>query len=169
MSIEVRTPVVRRLRQLSGLSATFVLVAFLCGCMSYPLSDNAEPQEEVLRAAASVLQERFYQVKVYPGSGHLVAYSPVVQEGPNKVRNKVDVHVLYENTGHYMPKVFVRKYMDTSEPPLENGGDFSSPWEITGHPFARENWTVLHYQNHWAVEIRNAIIARLSLAHGESI
>jgi hypothetical protein len=132
--------------------------------VSYDLADNARPQNDVVAAAAAVLKERFYQVRVYRKSGHVVAFSPVVQEGAYKVRNKVDVHVLYETTGHFMPKVFVRKYIDSAEPPIEHAGDFSSPWEISGHPFAHADWTVLHYQNHWALEIRNAIVARLNLS-----
>ena len=148
---------------LGTLLPAVLLTGFLGGCVSYDLADNARPHEEVVAAAVAVLKERFYQVRVYRKSGHVVAFSPVVQEGPYKVRNKVDVHVHYETTGHYMPKVFVRKYVDSTEPPLENWGDFSSPWEISGHPFPRQNWQVLHYQNHWAIEIRKAIVARLNL------
>ena len=132
------------------------------GCVELKLAPNAKGVETVLDAAAQVIQDRYYQTRVYRGSSMVRAVSPIQMEGQHKVRHQIFVDVRYERTGHYMPKVFVVKYYDTAEPGLESG-DFTDPYTFGGRPYPVENWTAVHYDRKVEEEIRDAILARLSI------
>jgi len=117
---------------------------------------------DVLKAAEAVVRERYYQVKVYPSSHHLVALSPIDAVGNYPVRKKIDVYVFLEN-GYYMPNVSVRQYINNQEPPHEKGGPIGPrfPIEVSDNPAPTDDWDPLYYDRNEEVEIRNAILARL--------
>ncbi len=152
---------------LSGVALTSALTS---GCISYRVAKDSYDLNEVVRVAEQVLKERYYQTKAFSvleGGGHVIAYSPVKMEGVNKVRYRIDVNVRYENTGHFMPRVYVRKYTDWSSPDLERG-DFSSPYEVSGHPFAKADWHPLYYDRALEDELRTAILDRLASTDTDS-
>lgn len=160
----------------SGLVTSSLVAAVLSGlvlipgCISYRVAKDSYDLNDVVRVSEQVLKERYYQTKAFgvmEGGGHVIAYSPVIMEGVSKVRYRVDVNVRYENTGHFMPRVYVRKYTDWSSPDLERG-DFSSPYEVMGHPFANPDWHPLYYDRNKEDEIRKAILDRLASNQAES-
>jgi hypothetical protein len=152
-------------------AAAAILALGLAGCQTYQ-APNARSFDEVVKACEEVLKERYYQYRVYSHpdeGGHLVAYSQAGLDGVSKTRHRVDIYIYWENTGHIMPRVFVRKYYDEAEPPLEKGdfslagNGFPDSFEGADHPFAREDWRSIHYDHHLEAEIRDAILARLKV------
>jgi len=144
-----------------------VLALVDSGCLRRQMLRREEPDTkrpgDVLAAAESVIKEHYYQVKVYPRSNHLVALTPIYLEGNQPVRKKIDVWVFQEN-GYYMPKVFVRRYVDIAEPSEEGGliaGRF--PTEVGDNPVATDDWHPLYYDRTEEQELRNAILHRLNL------
>ncbi|MBI4586498.1 MAG: hypothetical protein HY717_21010 [Planctomycetes bacterium] len=142
-------------------SAVLAAVGLLSSCSAY-MAPNARDFNEVVKACEEAIKERYYQARVFHQGGHVVAYSQPELEGPYKIRHRIDVHIFYENTGHFMPKVFVRKYIDHAEPELEHG-DFSSGYEVSGHPWGREDWKPIYYDRSQELEIRDAILAKLKI------
>lgn len=130
------------------------------GCISYTLAPNAFEQPEVTRVVERVLQSHYYQTRVFKRSGHVLAYSQPYMEGTNKVRKRVDVYVRYENTGHFMPLVHVRKYHDLQEPEIENG-DFASPYQISSNRFAKSTWSAIHWDHAEEERLRKEILDNL--------
>jgi hypothetical protein len=139
------------------------------GCMQAQLRRRMAPASkepgEVLQAAQQSITARYYQVKVYstPTAKHLVALTPIRIEGNQPVRKKIDVWVFQEN-GYYMPKVFVRKYVDIAEPEEERGpiqGRF--PIEVGGRPAAKDDWHPLFYDRTEEEELRTDILKRLNI------
>lgn len=126
------------------------------------VSESKQP-DVVLKAAETVIRERYYQVKVYPHSNHIVALTPIVLEGNQQTRKKIDISVFYEN-GYWMPKVWVRKFIDVAEPDLQKGpisGRF--PIEVVGYPAASDDWRPLYYDRTEGQEILDAILEKLKI------
>jgi len=160
-------------RSLLLVGASGLLVMF-SGCGTGTIRDGqmkrltveeSQKPGDVLEAASSVLKERYYQVKVYKSSKHIVALTPIQLVGNNQVRKKIDVWVFLEN-GYYMPKVWVRQFIDSAEPPVQSGllaGHF--PPEIMGSvpPAVTENWQPLIYDRHEGQQIYLAILERLKV------
>lgn len=152
----------------SGLVLLTVWPILGVGCIESQLRRRMVPeskeQTDVLRAAEATLRERYYQVKVYKTSSHVVALSPIKLEGNSPVRKKIDVYVFQEN-GFWMPKVWVRKYIDVAEPELERGSAITGrfPTEVMGYPAATEDWQPLIYDRTEEEELRNAILDRLKI------
>lgn len=144
-----------------------LILAGAIGCQEAQLasmaSQDSRKPHEVLKAAEAVIKERYYQVKVYPSSRHIVALTPVSIEGNQPVRKKIDVQVFLEN-GFFMPKVFVRKYIDLAEPALEEGPIAQRfPIEVGGFPAATEDWRALHYDRTEGEDLTRAILEKLRI------
>lgn len=143
------------------------ILAGAVGCQEAQLAsmasrDSKEPRE-VLKAAEAVIKERYYQVKVYPRSRHIVALTPVSIEGNQPVRKQIDVQVFLEN-GFFMPKVFVRKYIDLAEPALQDGPIAPRfPIEVGGFPAASEDWRALYYDRTEGEDLTRAILEKLKI------
>jgi hypothetical protein len=150
-------------RAVSGAFAFVVLSSLATGCYEFQLAPGTPDLSQVVNAAESVLKERYYQVRVHRPSGHLYAYSPIEIEGAYPVMRRIDVNVMPERTGHYMPRVRVRKYIDEAEPPLESG-DRLTHYDFEGSPFPDQDWTPLYYDGALEVELRRAILERLNVA-----
>jgi hypothetical protein len=129
-------------------------------------SKDSKSAADVLAAAEAVLKERYYQVKE-KNRFHVRALSPIDLAGNSPVRKKIDVYVFLEK-GFYMPKVSVRQYMDTAEPPQEQGGPITGrfPIEVNDEPYAADDWDPLYYDRSEEVAIRNAILDRLKVRVG---
>ncbi len=145
---------------LGGLGLLLLTVSVLPGCISYQLAPNAFDQPEVVEVVEQVLQKHYYQTRPYRSSGHVIAYSQPYMEGTNKVRKRIDVYVRYENTGHFMPLVHVRKYYDLQEPEIETG-NFASPYHISGDRFAKSNWNAIHWDHYEEEKLRKEILSAL--------
>lgn len=150
-----------------GLAALMALPA--SGCLRNQLRRREESgtrrPAEVLKAAEDVLKERYYQVKTFnPKSQHLRALSPVRLHGNQPMRKQIDVYVLQEN-GFYMPYVYVRSFIDTSEPEIEKGGPIVGrfPIEQSDHPVPGGDWQPLMYDRNEEQELYKAILARLNI------
>jgi len=151
---------------LAGCSVALFLFGVV-GCHEVQLarraSTDSKKPHEVLKAAEAVIKERYYQVKVYPSSHHIVALTPVAIEGNSPVRKKIDVQVLFEN-GFFMPKVFVRKYIDLAEPEFEDGPIAPRfPIEVGGFPAASDDWKPLYYDRTEGEDLTRAILERLKI------
>lgn len=126
-------------RQLALACAGLLALPALSGCYTFVKAPGSADLEQVVNAVESVLKERYYQTRVHRSSGHAFAFSQVELEGAYPVMYRIDVHIVPERTGHYMPRVFARKYMDIAEPPFESGDQFTH-YDVEGNPFATQNW-----------------------------
>lgn len=140
------------------------LVAAVVGCRQFQQAPGTPGKAQVVRAVESVLKERYYQTRVFAGAGHAVAMTPIELEGTYPVMRLIDVHIIPERTGHYMPRVYVRKYIDIGEPPLEPGnGDGFTHFNVRGNPFAGSNWKPIIYDHALEMELREAILEALDI------
>jgi hypothetical protein len=137
-------------------------LVWLTGCNGFQKAANTPDMPEIVTVVESVLKERFYQTRSYATSGHVFAYSTIELEGSYPVYRRVDVHVFPENTGHYMPRVSVRKFIDISEPPLETG-DHSSHFNYAGNAVVKPRWMPYYFDRQMEEEIRLAILKKLNI------
>jgi hypothetical protein len=170
-------------RCLPLLAAGLILAAGLAsGCLRDQMARREAPgtrtPEQVRDAALAVLRERYYEVKEFPkhhweGSAHLVALTPIRAQGTQNLRKKVDVWIFQEN-GFWMPKVFVRQYVDIADPPEETHTTTGGPgadhpivgrWPIDqmGYPSVKEDWHPLYYDRNEEESIRVDILKRLNI------
>ena len=158
-----------------SLRARRSVLAILLGILVFPSSGcvpaqvarmkapESKAKQDVYDAVVAVLKERYYQVRSYQSTGHVVALTPIFFDGNQLSRKKIDVFVFLEN-GYYMPKIWVRKFIDTAEPEMQKGpitGRF--PVEVNGYPAAADNWRELYYDRTEEQEIRKAILERLKI------
>ena len=160
-----RSPFLRRI----GLSSLCLGGLLLClvflstSCQEFQHAPGTPDLARVVQACESILKDRYYQTKVHSNSGHVYAITPITYEGVYPTMRRIDIHVVPEVTGHYMPRVYVRKFVDLSEPPLESG-DFLAFYDNTeSNAFAKSDWTPIHYDRLLEQQIRNAIFERLKI------
>ena len=150
------------LRRVVALIAVAAPVLLITGCYQFKKAPNSPEKEKVVRAVEEVLQERYYQTRSYRTSGHVFALTYTDNDGNYPRKRRVDVHVVPERTGHYIPRVYVRTMMDIAEPPLENGDRFID-FDVEGNPFADSNWTAVYYDRQLESELRKAIYEKLNI------
>lgn len=149
-------------RAATALALSLSLAAFAGGCYEFQPAPGTPGLSQAVDAVESVLKERYYQTRVYRSVGHAVALSPIEVEGAYPVMWRIDVRVTPERTGHYMPRVYARKYIDLAEPPLEGPDGFTSE-NVEGNPFPSSRWSPLYYDRTLEAEIRNAILEKLNI------
>jgi hypothetical protein len=156
----------------------FVLLASLalgllgsgCSISDRQMAKYKEPTskspKEIFDAADAVLRERYYQVKSYRSTMHDVVLTPVVFDGNQPSRKRIDVYVLMDN-GYYMPFVSVAQFVDVSEPPEHNGGPIVGhlPIGFLGTPGTTygDSWQSIGYDHTEEASIRKAILERLKI------
>ena len=148
-----------------GLSAAVVALAgtFLSGCYTFQPAPDSAKFGEVVQAVESVLKERYYQSKVYKTSGNGYGFSLEQMEGTQMVKHSVEIRITPIRTGHYLPEVRVRKYVDVAEPPIETGDRFSA-YDVEGPPAQTSNWQSIYRDHPLEIEIRDAILEKLNIA-----
>lgn len=159
-----RVPSRHRMALRRGVLLLSVAAAMLLitSCYQFKKAPNSPAKEKVVRAVEEVLHERYYQIRSYRGSGHVFAITYPDSEGNYPRKRRVDVHVVPERTGHYIPRVYVRTLMDIAEPPMENG-DRLIDFAAEGSPFADSNWKAVYYDRQLESELRRAIYHKLNL------
>jgi hypothetical protein len=162
------------MKTVTRLASLFAAVSVLTvsqGCSMHEqqksmTAPESKTENDVFKTAEAVLRERFYQVRVHPESNHIIALSTIGFDGNQLSRDKVEIYVFLEN-GFWMPKVWVQKFYDFSEPEMGPGGPIVGrfPIEAGRYPAPADDWRPIIFDRVKEQEIRNAILDRLKLPY----